>query len=173
MSFLLKFHKGLASSGSKTSTYWNYAAFILSLSNFMPWKKLQCHFELSFKSIFYFDFRSRMTGGGFGGCTVTLLKEEVLEDCVKFITESYSKKPTFYVCLPSDGAKIIKSWFFILELTNVPPNESLNWNCSLFTGRIYFSLTQSCKFKEMQMRISEEMKRAGKILATIHRTLRC
>lgn len=49
-----------------------------------------------------------MTGGGFGGCTVTLLKEEVLEDCVKFITENYSKKPTFYVCLPSDGAKIIK-----------------------------------------------------------------
>jgi len=49
-----------------------------------------------------------MTGGGFGGCTVTLLKEEVLEDCVKYITESYDKKPTFYVCFPSDGAKIVK-----------------------------------------------------------------
>ncbi len=55
-----------------------------------------------------FPFRSRMTGGGFGGCTVTLLKKGALSETTKTIMENYDKKLTFYVCNPSDGAKIVE-----------------------------------------------------------------
>jgi len=70
---------------------------------------------------------SRMTGGGFGGCTVTLLRKE----CVTNVKEKMQKdfqekcknnndinvhkkkdncqyKVDFYVCEPSDGARILK-----------------------------------------------------------------
>lgn len=49
-----------------------------------------------------------MTGGGFGGCTVTLLKKDALSDTTKTIIENYDRPLTFYVCNPSDGAKIVK-----------------------------------------------------------------
>ena len=34
-------------------------------------------------------YGSRMTGGGFGGCTVTLVKKDDVEDCVKTIRVSW------------------------------------------------------------------------------------
>ncbi|GAB6021267.1 Galactokinase [Chamberlinius hualienensis] len=52
-------------------------------------------------------YGSRMTGGGFGGCTVTLLRKDVVEVVKKYIQETYSGKPTFYVCTPVDGAKVV------------------------------------------------------------------
>lgn len=37
-------------------------------------------------------YGSRMTGGGFGGCTVTLVKKDDVEDCVKTIRSKYKEK---------------------------------------------------------------------------------
>ncbi|XP_060620655.2 galactokinase isoform X1 [Anolis sagrei] len=51
-------------------------------------------------------YGSRMTGGGFGGCTVTLLESGAAEKVVKHIKEKYSGTPTFYFSKPSDGAKV-------------------------------------------------------------------
>lgn len=53
-------------------------------------------------------FGSRMTGGGFGGCTVTLLKVEVIPEVIRVINEGYEKKATFFVCKPSRGARGVK-----------------------------------------------------------------
>lgn len=49
-----------------------------------------------------------MTGGGFGGCTVTLLREDAVDAVVERIRAEYQGKPTFYVCSPSEGARPIK-----------------------------------------------------------------
>lgn len=52
---------------------------------------------------------SRMTGGGFGGCTVSLVKEEAIEQFKKQVGENYERitgiKPEFYVAEISDGAR--------------------------------------------------------------------
>ena len=53
-------------------------------------------------------FGSRMTGGGFGGCTVTLLREEAVDAVVERVRAEYQGAPTFYVCSPSEGARPIK-----------------------------------------------------------------
>jgi len=50
-------------------------------------------------------FGSRMTGGGFGGCTVTLVKKECVDNLVAEIQKNYTLgKPTFYICYPGNGA---------------------------------------------------------------------
>jgi len=49
-------------------------------------------------------FGSRMTGGGFGGCTVTLLKQESVSPTIEHIASKYAGKATFYVCTASSGA---------------------------------------------------------------------
>ncbi|KAG8192247.1 hypothetical protein JTE90_014105 [Oedothorax gibbosus] len=51
-------------------------------------------------------YGSRMTGGGFGGCTVTLLKTSAVTRVIENIKMKYAN-PTFYVCRPGDGAKVI------------------------------------------------------------------
>ncbi|XP_008287582.1 galactokinase [Stegastes partitus] len=50
-------------------------------------------------------FGSRMTGGGFGGCTVTLLQAHAIDTTILHIQEQYSGTPTFYVTTPSEGAR--------------------------------------------------------------------
>jgi len=50
-------------------------------------------------------FGSRMTGGGFGGCTVTLLRRDAVDAAVAEIAAKYSGTATFYVCNPSAGAR--------------------------------------------------------------------
>jgi len=50
-------------------------------------------------------YGSRMTGGGFGGCTVTMLKSSAVDHVVKYIDEKFSGKASFYVASPSDGAR--------------------------------------------------------------------
>ncbi|XP_070847384.1 galactokinase isoform X2 [Chaetodon trifascialis] len=50
-------------------------------------------------------FGSRMTGGGFGGCTVTLLQAHTIDRTILHIQERYSGTPTFYVTTPSEGAR--------------------------------------------------------------------
>lgn len=56
---------------------------------------------------------SRMMGGGFGGCTINLIKSEAIEMVSNQIAASYFEKtkiePDFYQFNISDGAKIISS----------------------------------------------------------------
>jgi galactokinase len=55
---------------------------------------------------------SRMTGGGFGGCTVSLIKTEHLETVTETIVDRYATstgvKPECYFTRPSQGASVIK-----------------------------------------------------------------
>ncbi|XP_034049758.1 galactokinase [Thalassophryne amazonica] len=53
-------------------------------------------------------FGSRMTGGGFGGCTVTLLQAHAIDKTILHIQERYSGTPTFYVTTPSEGARALR-----------------------------------------------------------------
>ena len=57
-------------------------------------------------------YGSRMTGGGFGGCTVTLVAPEQAENFRKTITAKYEAKfrltPQIYPCVPSAGAEEIR-----------------------------------------------------------------
>lgn len=52
---------------------------------------------------------SRMTGGGFGGCTVSLVKEEAIEAFISEVGKNYKTRtglnPEFYVAEIGDGAK--------------------------------------------------------------------
>ena len=49
-----------------------------------------------------------MTGGGFGGCTVTMLRPESVERFREEISRAYEERfqvtPKIYECRPSDGA---------------------------------------------------------------------
>jgi len=53
-------------------------------------------------------YGSRMTGGGFGGCSVTLLRAESAEAFEEQISAAYQARfeitPLVYACRPSDGA---------------------------------------------------------------------
>jgi galactokinase len=53
-------------------------------------------------------YGSRMTGGGFGGCTVNLVAPEHADGFQTALTEAYmarySARPTFYECIPAAGA---------------------------------------------------------------------
>jgi galactokinase len=54
---------------------------------------------------------ARMTGGGFGGCTVNLLESDVSEDFVEKVSAEYQKitgiSPEIYVCHVSNGVSEI------------------------------------------------------------------
>jgi len=57
---------------------------------------------------------SRMTGGGFGGCTVTLLREEAAAKFRDRIADAYHQQfhviPKVYACIPSAGAGEVKNF---------------------------------------------------------------
>ena len=54
----------------------------------------------------------RMTGAGFGGCTINLAEKAYVEHFIEVISEEYKKKtgiiPEIYVSSPTAGAKMIK-----------------------------------------------------------------
>ncbi|KAK0084999.1 hypothetical protein PV325_005354 [Microctonus aethiopoides] len=51
---------------------------------------------------------SRLTGAGFGGCTITFLKKDAVDEVIKSIKESYSGKASFYIATPSRGARVLE-----------------------------------------------------------------
>ncbi len=57
-------------------------------------------------------YGSRMTGGGFGGCTVTLLRAESAASFREGVARAYEQKfgitPKTYTCEPSEGAGEVK-----------------------------------------------------------------
>jgi galactokinase len=50
----------------------------------------------------------RMTGGGFGGCTINLVKQGYAESFAQAVAERYRKKtgvrPDVFICTAADGA---------------------------------------------------------------------
>ncbi|XP_076248306.1 galactokinase [Calliopsis andreniformis] len=50
---------------------------------------------------------SRLTGAGFGGCTVTLLKTEVIDEAINHMTAKYPGNATFYIAKPGMGARCL------------------------------------------------------------------
>jgi galactokinase len=56
-------------------------------------------------------YGARMTGGGFGGCTVNLVEAEYADDFRAYITEAYHRKthiaPQIYEGTPSAGAQVL------------------------------------------------------------------
>jgi galactokinase len=55
-------------------------------------------------------YGGRMTGGGFGGCTLNLVEAADAEDFANQISEGYQRavgvKPTVYICSAADGAMV-------------------------------------------------------------------
>jgi galactokinase len=56
-------------------------------------------------------YGSRMTGGGFGGCTVSLVEAEAVERVSRRIAERYpvavGREADVFVCSPSAGAGLV------------------------------------------------------------------
>ncbi|XP_069608142.1 galactokinase [Ranitomeya imitator] len=52
-------------------------------------------------------YGSRMTGGGFGGCTVTLLETSVADRTKQQIKEKFQGSPSFYITKPSAGSGVL------------------------------------------------------------------
>ncbi|XP_069685126.1 galactokinase-like [Periplaneta americana] len=50
---------------------------------------------------------SRMTGGGFGGCTVTLAPKDLSDKVIAHMKKKYKGNPVFYVAEPSEGTRIL------------------------------------------------------------------
>jgi galactokinase len=54
---------------------------------------------------------SRMTGGGFGGCTVSLVRTDAVDDVAHSIGQSYREKtgiePTMFATRPAGGARVL------------------------------------------------------------------
>jgi galactokinase len=57
---------------------------------------------------------SRMTGGGFGGCNISIVKKERVEQFKESMSESYTKRmgyaPSFYQSSVGEGAREVLTW---------------------------------------------------------------
>lgn len=56
-------------------------------------------------------YGARMTGGGFAGCAVALVRQDAADDFTRFVLDKYTQAtnltPTIYVCVATDGADIV------------------------------------------------------------------
>jgi galactokinase len=56
-------------------------------------------------------FGARMTGAGFGGCTMALIRAKAAEDFAQHTTAAYQKRtgltPAVYVCQATNGAEVV------------------------------------------------------------------
>ena len=54
---------------------------------------------------------SRMTGGGFGGCTVSMVRADAVEHFTTAIAAAYTAAtgitPQIFVCSPGDGVSVV------------------------------------------------------------------
>jgi galactokinase len=70
-------------------------------------RELDLMVELAFMSDGIYG--SRMTGGGFGGCTINIVDVEYVEEVTSFIARQYEHstnlKPEIYICEASNGAE--------------------------------------------------------------------
>ena len=63
---------------------------------------------------------SRMTGAGFGGCTINLVKKDIVDEVIKQVKKDYVNKvgynADFYIVKTSNGAQRIErgdiSWMY-------------------------------------------------------------
>jgi galactokinase len=57
---------------------------------------------------------SRMTGGGFGGCNISIVEKNRVESFKRTLTEAYNRRfgyaPSFYQSNAEDGARELTSW---------------------------------------------------------------
>ncbi|XP_041978330.1 galactokinase-like [Aricia agestis] len=53
-------------------------------------------------------YGARMTGGGFGGCVIGLVKQQCVDGVKRQIQAEYRGRPVFFVCHPSDGARVLR-----------------------------------------------------------------
>ena len=57
-------------------------------------------------------FGARMTGGGFGGCTINLVSVEAVDEFIQTIENGYAKatgkSPEVYICSAADGAERVQ-----------------------------------------------------------------
>jgi galactokinase len=55
---------------------------------------------------------ARLTGAGFGGCTVSLVREEAAAEFERHVTELYRREtghePILYTCTAEDGAGVVE-----------------------------------------------------------------
>jgi galactokinase len=70
---------------------------------------------------------SRMTGGGFGGCTVSLIETSRTAEILEFITSRYKSttgiEPSAFVTQPAQGAQILTSHSAASRGCQVPPDR--------------------------------------------------
>lgn len=56
-------------------------------------------------------YGARMTGAGFGGCTISIVADEAVEDFLERVPQEYRARigvtPTVYVCTPENGAEVL------------------------------------------------------------------
>jgi galactokinase len=56
-------------------------------------------------------FGARMTGAGFGGCAMALIRAEAADDFVRHTTDAYQRRtnltPAVYVCRATNGAEVV------------------------------------------------------------------
>ncbi|XP_024942026.1 galactokinase isoform X3 [Cephus cinctus] len=52
---------------------------------------------------------SRLTGAGFGGCTVTLVRKDAVNEVIDVIKKRYPGKATFYIAKPAGGARYMST----------------------------------------------------------------